>query len=176
IPGGPLEKLRESPAIGRFGLLLDAESNSALVRKYIWEGAAKLVSYHDPLEFPDGTTDRFNLLRPLLGYGPESMYVAYNKFYVPDLAHVEKRNASPDRSHNETWDSLVITGVLGILVYLSVFTAVFYYGFKWIRLINNRRQKLMFYLFVLLGGAIGAVGMILYRGVEYFGVGMPFGM
>lgn len=176
IPGGPLEKLRESPAIGRFGLLLDAESNSALVRKYIWEGAAKLVSVHDPLEFPDGTTDRFNLLRPLVGYGPESMYVAYNKFYVPDLAHVEKRNASPDRSHNETWDSLVITGVLGILVYLSVFTAVFYYGFKWIRLINNRRQKSLFYLFVLSGGVIGAVGMILYRGVEYFGVGMPFGM
>lgn len=176
IPGGPLEKLRESPAIGRFGLLLDAESNSALVRKYIWEGAAKLVSFHDPLEFPDGTTDRFNLLRPLVGYGPESMYVAYNKFYVPDLAHVEKRNASPDRSHNETWDSLVITGVLGILVYLAVFTAVFYYGFKWIRLINNRQQKRLFYLFIGLGGVIGAAGMILYRGVEYFGVGMPFGM
>lgn len=176
IPGGPLENLRQSPAIGRFGLLLDAESNSALVRKYIWEGAAKLVSYHDPLEFPDGSTDRFNLLRPLVGYGPESMYVAYNKFYVPDLAHVEKRNASPDRSHNETWDSLVITGVLGILAYLAVFTAVFYYGFKWIRLINNRKQKLLFYLFVVIGGVVGAGGMVLYRGVEYFGVGMPFGM
>lgn len=176
LPAGPLERLRESPAIGRFGLLLDAESNSALVRKYIWEGAAKLVSLHDPLEFPDGTTDRFNLLRPLVGYGPESMYVAYNKFYVPDLAIVEKRNASPDRSHNETWDSLVITGVLGIAVYLTVFSAVFYYGFRWIRLINSRKQKILFYTFISAGGVIGALGMILYRGVEYFGVGMPFGM
>ncbi len=24
----------------------------------------------------------------------------------------------PDRSHNETWDSLVITGAVGIIVYL----------------------------------------------------------
>ncbi|MEZ4646278.1 MAG: hypothetical protein R3E31_26740 [Chloroflexota bacterium] len=46
-------------------------------------------------------------LRPLIGYGPESMYVAYNRFYPPELATVEARNASPDRSHNETFDALV---------------------------------------------------------------------
>jgi tetratricopeptide (TPR) repeat protein len=176
ISGGPLEELRQSPAIGRFGLLLDAESNSALVRKYIWEGAADLVSIHEPLEFPDGKRDSFNFLRPLIGYGPESMYVAYNSFYVPELAHVEKRNASPDRSHNETWDSLVITGVLGILAYLAVFVSVFYYGLKWIGLIPDRQQRRLFFILILVGGVIGAGGMSLWRGVEYFGVGMPFGM
>jgi tetratricopeptide (TPR) repeat protein len=176
IKGGPLEGLRKSPAIGRFGLLLDAESNSALVRRYIWEGAADLVSLHAPLEFPDGSLDRFNFLRPILGYGPESMYVAYNPFYVPDLAHVEKRNASPDRSHNETWDSLVITGVLGILVYLSVFMSVFYYGLKWTGFIPSQAQRRLFFLLTLGGGLVGAVGMGLWRGIEYFGVGMPFGI
>ena len=55
-----------------------------------------------------------NLLRPLVGYGPEAMWVAFNRFYPPDLAHIEARNASPDRSHNETWDSLVVTGILGL--------------------------------------------------------------
>ncbi len=176
IQGGPLEGLRQSPAIGRFGRLLDAESNSALVRKYIWEGAADLVSIHEPLEFPDGSRDSFNLLRPLIGYGPESMYVAYNPFYVPELAHVEKRNASPDRSHNETWDSLVITGAGGIIVYLSVFLSVFYYGLKWVGLVPNKRQRTLFFLLILASGVIGAVGLGIWRGVEYFGVGMPFGM
>ena len=104
ISGGPLEALRKSPAVGRFGNLLNPESNSALVRQYIWEGTVKLVGLHDPLVFPDGSTDKFNFLRPLIGYGPESMYVAYNQFYQPELGQVEKRNASPDRSHNETWD------------------------------------------------------------------------
>jgi len=176
ISGGPLESLRQSPAIGRFGLLLDVESNSALVRKYIWEGAADLVSIHEPLEFPDGKKDAFNFLRPLIGYGPESMYVAYNSFYVPDLAQVEKRNASPDRSHNETWDSLVITGALGILAYLAIFISVFYYGLKWIGLIPSQQQRRLFFIFILAGGLVGAVGLSLWRGVEYFGVGMPFGM
>jgi tetratricopeptide (TPR) repeat protein len=176
LEGGPFEGLRTSPAIGRFGQLTNPESNSALVRKYIWQGAAELVKPHDPIEYPDGRVDTFNFLRPLIGYGPESMYVAYNPFYVPELAIVERRNASPDRSHNETWDALVITGVFGILVYLSLFTLVFYYGLKWIGLIGGARQRNAFLGLLLGAGAIGGTGMSLWRGVEYFGVGLPFGM
>jgi tetratricopeptide (TPR) repeat protein/O-antigen ligase len=176
IPNGPLEGLKDSSLIGRFGLLLDAESNSALVRQYIWEGAAKLVSIHPPLQYPDGSTDRFNFLRPLLGYGPESMYVAYNEFYIPALGSVERRNASPDRSHNETWDSMVTTGVLGLLVYIALYTSVFYFGLKWLGLLGNRRRRILFFSLYFAGGLIGLVGLSAWRGIEYAGVGLPFGL
>ncbi|HSF82763.1 MAG TPA: hypothetical protein VLA49_16120, partial [Anaerolineales bacterium] len=176
LPGGPLDGLRKSPVIGRYGLLLDAESNSALVRKYIWQGAADLVAPHEPLEFPDGSKDPFNALRILIGYGPESMYVAYNPFYVPELAQVERRNASPDRSHNESWDALVITGVTGLLTYLALFSLIFYYGLKWVGLITNQNQRNLFLVLMLGGGIVGALGFGFWRGVEYFGVGLPFGM
>jgi tetratricopeptide (TPR) repeat protein len=173
---GPLEALRKSPAIGRFGNLLNSESNSALVRQYIWEGTVNLVGVHNPLKFPDGSNDKLNLLRPLIGYGPESMYVAYNQFYEPQLGQVEKRNASPDRAHNETWDSIVITGVSGLLVYLSIFSAVFYYGLKWLGLINSGRAKILFFICIIGGGVIGAIVLIMVKGIEYLGVGLPFGM
>lgn len=176
IPGGPFEALRDSPAIGRYSQLLNENSNNALVRKYIWEGAVKLISIHKPLQYPDGSVDKFNFLRPLIGYGPESMYVAYNPFYVPELGQVEKRNASPDRSHNETWDSIVINGVLGLITYLVLFTAVFYYALKWIGLINDAKQRNIFLSLVFAGGVIGAIGTVLWRGIEYFGIGLPFGM
>lgn len=176
IKNGPLEELRQSPAIGRFGRILDSESNNALVRKYIWQGATELISPHDPIEFPDGSKDAFNFLRPLIGYGPESMYVAFNPFYVPLLGQVEKRNASPDRSHNETWDSLVITGILGFVVYLLVFISIFYYGYKWMELIRGRQQQIIFFACVFGGGIIGAVLLILWGGVAFFGVGLPFGI
>ena len=146
VSGGPLEALRASPAIGRFGNLLNPESNSALVRQYIWEGTAKLVGIHQPIKFPDGSSDKFNLLRPIIGYGPETMYVAYNQFYQPELGQVEKRNASPDRAHNETWDSIVITGGAGLLVYLTIFSSVFYYGLRWQGLIKTQRNKLFFFI------------------------------
>ena len=176
LQAGPLQALKSSPAIGRFGLLLDAQSNSALVRKYIWQGAVKLVLPHAPLEFPDNRTDSINPIRPLIGYGPESMYVAYNPFYIPELAQVERRNASPDRSHNETWDSLVITGGLGLIAYLMVFISVLYYGLKWIGLVISRKQRSLFFILTLGSGLVGGIGFVLWRGIEYFGVGLPFGI
>jgi tetratricopeptide (TPR) repeat protein len=176
MSSGPLEALKTSPAIGRFGNLLNPESNSALVRQYIWEGTVKLVGIHAPLKFPDGTTDRFNFLRPLIGYGPETMYVAYNQFYQPELGQVEKRNASPDRAHNETWDSIVITGISGLLVYLVLFGSVFYYGLKWQGLINTPKNKISFFACLVGGGVIGSILLIVLKGVEYLGVGLPFGM
>jgi tetratricopeptide (TPR) repeat protein/O-antigen ligase len=176
LQNSPFERLKSSPAIGRFGKLLDPESNSALVRQYIWEGTVKLVGIHEPLKFPDGHSDNFNFLRPILGYGPESMYVAYNQYYQPELGQVEKRNASPDRAHNETWDSIVITGIAGLLVYLTIFCSIFYYGLKWLGLINNNRRKTYFFICLMCGGLIGTISLIIARGIEFLGVGLPFGL
>jgi len=176
IPGGPIEGLRTSEAIGRFSQLLDPQSNNARVRSYIWQGAAKLVAPHKPLQYPDGRMDLLNPIRPLIGYGPESMYVAYNPFYPPDLTLVEKRNASPDRSHNETWDSLVITGIAGLFVYLLLFGSVLYYGLKWLGMIQNIKQRNLFLVLFLGCGVVVGVGFIVWRGVPYLGAGLPFGM
>lgn len=176
LPNSPFEALKENPAIGRFGQLLDPQSNNARVRTYIWQGAVQLFSNLKPLEYPDGRTDQFYFLRPLIGYGPESMYVAYNRFYPPQLTLVEKRNASPDRSHNETWDSLVITGVFGFIVYLLLFSSVFYYGFKRLKLIETHTDKLIFLLLILGLGIVFSLFMVFWRGIEYFGIAFPIGM
>ena len=92
--------------------------------------------------FPDGSQDNLNALRPLIGYGPESMYVAYNRFYPPDLAHYEARNASPDRSHNETWDSFVNTGAIGFVLEQFLFLSAFFFALKFIGWIPNRRAAM----------------------------------
>ena len=176
IPNGPLESLRGSPRIARLGHLLNAESDTGRVRVLIWQGAAELVAPHQPLEYPDGREDPFNALRSLIGYGPESMYVAFNPFYPPELGQIEKRNATPDRSHNETWDSLVTTGVLGLAVYLVLFAVVFYYGLKWLGLINTQKQRNLFLALYIGGGGVAAVSLVLWRGIAYFGIGLPFGM
>jgi tetratricopeptide (TPR) repeat protein len=176
IPNGPLQPLRSVHFLERFSHLAEAESATGRVRVLIWEGASQLVAPHEPLEFPDGRKDIFNVLRPLIGYGPETMYVAYNRFYPPELGTLEKRNASPDRSHNETWDSLVNAGVLGLGAYLLLFGSVFYYGLKWLGLIATARQRTIFLVFYIVSGLVGAIGMILWRGIAYLGVGVPFGI
>ncbi|MFN2203234.1 MAG: tetratricopeptide repeat protein [Caldilineaceae bacterium] len=169
--------LRSVPHIGRLTTLLESGGGTGRVRVLIWQGAAAMVSPHEPLIYPDGSTDAINPIRPLVGYGPEAMWIAYNPFYPPELAQLESRNASPDRSHNETWDSLVITGVLGFLAYLTLFVAIFYWALRWLGLLSNRRDSLLF------GGLLlscSVVFVLIFRWYDsswrFFGVALPAGM
>ncbi len=166
---------RELPEIGRFGKLLESEGGSGRVRVLIWDGVLELIAPHDPLELPDGQADSFNVIRPLIGYGPESMYVVYNRFYQPELATIEARNASPDRSHNETFDALVITGGIGFLVWQFLYLSVFYYGFRWLGVVKSSRDR-NWLILLWIGGAItGGVVLTLLLGMSFLGIAIPFG-
>lgn len=170
-----LDKWRTLPRIGRFGEILEAEGGTGRVRTLIWQGALKLVLPHEPLQFPDGRSDTFNFMRPIIGYGPESMYVAFNRFYPPELATLEARNASPDRSHNETFDALVITGLAGFLVWQWLYVSVFYFGFRYLGVLRSRRDGWLMVGLWTAGGVVTAVLFSLWRGTEYIGVAFPFG-
>ncbi len=162
LPNTPLSRFREMPYLGRLGQILNTEAGTGKVRVLIWEGTIELI--------------RSNFLRALVGYGPETMHVVYNPFYPPDLAHYEARNASPDRSHNETFDALVITGANGFIIYMLLFAGIFYYGLKWLGFMQTEKQR---NLFLLLGVSGSIVGVFLPRLIEgtyrLSGVGLPVG-
>jgi tetratricopeptide (TPR) repeat protein len=179
---GFFQNMRTLPFFGRMGTAFNTNEGTNLVRVLIWKGAVNLVLPHNAIESPtiaDGQStlkpDAFNSLRPLFGYGPESMYVAYNRFYEPGLANVEARNASPDRSHNETWDSLVITGGVGFVSYMLLFGSIFYFGFLWIGLITSRFEKLLFPVLWIVGGLAGAV-LVASSRPELFGIAVAGGV
>ncbi|MBN1316613.1 MAG: O-antigen ligase family protein [Anaerolineales bacterium] len=175
LPDSPISDWRNLPYIGRIGRALDVESNTGKVRTYIWQGVVDMITPHEPIEFPDGESDSLNIIRPLIGYGPESMYVSYNRFYVPDLAHVEKRNASPDRSHNETFDALAITGFLGLASWQVLYGALFIFGFTWLGVIRNNKDRVLFLFLVLGSGIVSTAIFWQWLGVEFVGVAFPFG-
>ncbi|MBW7884962.1 MAG: O-antigen ligase family protein [Caldilineaceae bacterium] len=170
--------LGDVPYVGRLTRILDLDEGTNRVRVLIWQGASQMVAPHEPLTFPDSGQDALNVLRPLIGYGPEAMWVAFNPFYPPDLAHIEARNASPDRSHNETWDSIVITGIFGFLAYMSVFVSIFYWSLRWLGLIKDRRDTVLFG--ALLGAAAVIMSVIFYffddNQLRLFGVALPTGL
>ncbi len=177
VQNGPLNFMRSRQPFNRLATILDTKGGTNKVRILIWEGVVDLVLPHEPIRFPSGAPDPINFLRPLVGYGPESMYVAYNRFYPPELAHHESRNASPDRSHNETFDSLVITGLLGFVAYVLLFGSFFYYGLKSLGLINDDRQRKVFTALWLGGGAIGAMVPVALGGrIWFIAVSLPMGM
>jgi tetratricopeptide (TPR) repeat protein len=175
-PDPNLAWLRQFPLFNRLSTVLTTTEGTNAVRMLIWQGASQLVSPHEPITRPDGTPDPFNAIRPLVGYGPESMYVAYNRYYPPELANFEARNASPDRSHNETWDSLVITGIFGFLAYMFLFGSVLFYGFRWVGLIASRFEARLFVILWIVGGALTGGFMLLSGNTELFGVSLAAGI
>ncbi len=171
---------KELPVIGSYGRMLDpsqtvGREKSNRVRVLIWDGVVELISPHEPLVYPDGSDDTFNFLRPLIGYGPESMYVAYNRYYPPELATVEARNATPDRSHNETFDALVITGLAGFLAWQALYVSAFYYGFRYLGVVGSKRDRNILIGAWIGGGLLGGFLSLTVLDPIYFGVAVPTG-
>lgn len=178
IPGGPLQPVCQTRYVGRMCTLFSTSEGTNAVRVLIWEGVVDLMlKPHAPIQAPDGAPDPLNIVRPLVGYGPESMWVAYNRFYPPDLAHYEARNASPDRSHNETFDALVRGGLLQFAAQLFLFGSVFYYALRWLGLMRRPGRRNLFIGLLAVGGAAGVLLPVIFDGgLRLAGIGLPAGL
>jgi len=130
------DQLRTVPYLGRLGTLLDiSPGGTGDVRMKIWfgddkAGGARALITLDPL-------------RTAIGWGPESMFVAYNQVYPPSLANVEARGASPDRSHEAYLDELVTKGLLGLISYLFVLISFFALAWRLARRTDEWRMQVL---------------------------------
>ena len=178
VPQGPLNDLCQKRYVGRLCTVLSTTQGTNAVRALIWEGVVDLMlKPHAPIQAPEGQPDPLNIVRPLIGYGPESMWVAYNRFYPPALAHYEARNASPDRSHNETFDTLVRGGLIQFAAQIFLYTSIFYYSLRWLGLMQGRRRRDLFIISLAVGGALGVIIPVIFDGsLRLAGIGLPAGL
>jgi len=63
--------------------------------------------------------------RPILGYGPENFSIAFDKYYDPSLPGFGGSDWW-DRAHNFVFDISVTAGIPALIIYLSLFTALFW--------------------------------------------------
>lgn len=168
LPSSPLGVLRSVPYFGRFGQLGQFDTGTGRIRVLFWQGTRELVTTWPQVGLEP---DRLQFLRPLLGYGPETMAYAATRVYQPELGQVDIRPASVDRNHQDTLDHLVMTGLIGLVAYFVVLVAILLAG---VRLVTTRvgaRTRLMFVSFL---GALAAhlietqVGIAIAATLSYF--------
>jgi len=163
IPSSPLAAIRDVPYLGRLGRLLEVDRGTGRVRVLIWQGSIDLL--------------RSDPLRAVIGYGPETMHLVYNRYYPAELAQVESRTASPDRAHNETFDALITTGLLGLAVQLVLFMSVVHLALRSLGLVPSRRARDALFLLSGMGGALGVLLPPFLEGsLRLSGVGLPLGI
>lgn len=175
-----LDPIREIPYIGQLGRITNTEGGTGKVRVLIWDAALELIFPHGALGVEGdevSSRDNFNVLRPLIGYGPESMFNAFAFVYPPDLAHVEARGSSADRSHNETVDSLVITGLFGFLAFYYLMISLFYYIAVWLGWAPDKSAQRRLIGLLILGSLAGGIAAYFGDGnLTFVPLSLPFGM
>ncbi len=157
-----MESLRRTPYVGRLAGLWT--STTAAQRLLIWEGAARLVA-SDPL-------------RALVGYGPETLPLAYARHYPPRLAEYEADGIVrlPDRAHNLAWDALTESGFLGLAAILALWGVAVRVGLQCL----GKRQPREWPILLLAGGVPGiggaALAYVVGQNASAAGLGLGLGL
>ncbi len=177
IPGGPLSGLRDKPLLGPLGHIFDSETGTGRSRVLIWNGMLRLVLPHEPIRFSSSNSvDQWNVIRPLIGYGPETISLIYENYYLPEMFSMESYDLIHDHAHNEFWDVLVFYGLLGLIVEYGLFLSLIYFAMKWLGWISSGLENKLYWSLSLLGGLLGGVISLGILGAEYLGLGVPLGL
>lgn len=88
------------------GLTFARAGGSGAARLGIWQGCLRLL-----------------FERPLLGYGPDALEVAFTRVYPADLVYHQGRWAVVDRAHNWPLDLAVSLGLAGLAAFVAVVVA-----------------------------------------------------
>ncbi len=160
LPNSPLMPPKGIPYIERL-----AQISSSIMhdRGLIWQSAVNMI-----------TADK---IRTVIGYGPETMGLIFYAYMHPDWAAQGGYEQIADRSHNETLDAWVTSGLIGLAAYLVLFCSIFYCGLKWLGLITNSRQRTLLIVAWLVAGFLGVLIPWLVEGsLRWAGVGIPAGI
>ncbi|MFN2226754.1 MAG: O-antigen ligase family protein, partial [Anaerolineae bacterium] len=120
LAGGVLAAAGLSLWLGRAG-------GSAAARLSIWRASLDLIAR-----------------RPLTGWGPDGLGLAFPRVYPPELVYYQGRGIMVDRAHNLALDWLTAAGVVGLLAGAALFYAFFRAGLRGLqRQVDPARRTLL---------------------------------
>ena len=157
IPNGPLSGLQKH--LGRIAQLYETEG-SGKVRLLIWEGAIDIL--------------KSSPQRLAFGHGLESLFPLYHK-HIPSSFGRYEGSSIPDHSHNDTFDMLITSGILGLLAYLSIISMVIYATFNRLGFFTSLYSRKLFILSLGGGLALGLIIPVILGKMIFIGIAIPFG-
>ncbi len=82
--------------------------------------------------------------KPVFGHGLEQAGNRFVAYYNPDWALFSKVNDYPDRAHNIVLDLIINFGIIGFLIYLSIFIySIYFLLFK-----NKKKEKYLYFIYL----------------------------
>jgi len=162
LPHSPVGFVKDLPVIGRLSSVLET-SGTARVRLVLWEQSLEAVS-----EQP---------IRTITGYGPETIRLVLAPHYLPQLSTVENKDALPDRAHNETYDVLITSGLLGLVLYYAFILAIFRLCLRRLGAITSGQSERVFLSACVGSGlALSLLARLMDQSWRLLGICLPLGL
>lgn len=98
------------------------------------------------------------LSHPLLGWGPENYYFAFNRFYDPQMYAYSSYESWQDHAHNIFLDTGNESGLIGLISYLTLF------GVSFVLLVRAVRRRAV----DIHTAAIGTTLLVVYFAQNFF--------
>lgn len=164
---------RDTPVLGKLSMIVpvgDGTGDSS--RAEIWRVARDIFTRHIPVEHPDGQADKFALLRPWLGLGPDNAVLALASGYL--MLGRWPSTVLEMSTHNHFLDVLLTLGVVGLVVAGTLYASIFSsgLGYLYVRTMNTPKA----YLLGLLTLVLVAAGVTVVWGSEYCIAGIQAGI
>ena len=122
IPQGPLEPLRRYVFLGRLGSLSESDSGSVRFRLNMWGTMGRLLSTWPEIAPSSGWLAP---VRPLVGYGPETLSISSEKVLAPALGREETWLTDHGQAHNDFLQHFAEMGLLGLTAFVIIVVAFY---------------------------------------------------
>jgi len=149
IPNGPLQPLRTVHGLTRVANITDSggAEGSAQGRLLIWQGVGKLMSETPSIGDTWGGAGRL-----LVGYGPESMALAFEKVFPLKLRQVNSEINVWDRAHNIYLDYLIDAGLIGLGLVVALLAYFFWQVIRVLPRLDDHRAWVLIPLAAAMAG------------------------
>ncbi|MDR3401060.1 MAG: O-antigen ligase family protein [Chthoniobacter sp.] len=168
LPLASSDRVAQALGLERFTTTLGLRGGADAFRKAHWNAGVELMTSSQPIIFPNGGGDRWTILRPWIGYGPETLVNVLPQRFLWPSSELKPES----RLHDRVLDLWFTSGAIGVLAFLAFFLLVFQRGLENAGLSSGR---LLFFLVpglaIAVSALFGAIG-----GKGFLGLGMIVGV
>jgi hypothetical protein len=163
------------PVVGRLASIVPIGGQTGdPFRSTLWKQAPSIVLSQKPFKYPEGSTDRISLLRPILGYGGETLAAVLPQSW--SLGNISPNLSEESHFHTNIWDVLYAQGFFGLGAFLVLVSSIFFTVFERLGLVHGRRDRLLFMVWGVLCTLAGGVLLSVISGFGFAGLGAQFGL
>ena len=169
---GPFKRWASLPLLHRFSQTFSQKEAAAAARLDYWKATVKLMTRGEPLALGPAEYDHWHWMRPLVGYGPETVPDIFPRVYFdPEVDHNPE-----NRVHNLVLDAWLNLGALGVAALIACFILIFFQVYRYLRWVCSARGMLLFFGLALGMPLATATVLMLWRGPGLLGVGIQCGV